>query len=356
MTAIMNKNRWKVSREIFITGKCNKILYFCFMKLRFLRPVLILLALITVSCIRGNKENARKPLTFNPPSVPLMIGSQEEAIHFQTIHYWDHFPFEDSLCIIQEGFADQVFTGYANLLQQADIQYAKESIKRMMTRAGTAADDPVVRKKILLKFFGLTEYFFYHPNSPYRNDDILIPALEVVVSTPLLDSTEKQRPLFMLDMVLKNRPGDQAGNFSFVRAVRNFPYTDDPSSVEYLYDLEAEYILVMFINLGCPSCHQVKEEIIRSELINQMVETRKLVILTVYPDKDLEGWQENLTELPAEWIHSYNPDGEIRNGSIYDLKAIPTLYLLDKNKRVMVKDALSVKQLEDTIRQQAYFL
>ena len=158
------------------------------------------------------------------------------------------------------------------------------------------------------------------------------------------------------DMVLKNRPGDQAGNFSFVRAVRNFPYTDDPSSVEYLYDLEAEYILVMFINLGCPSCHQVKEEIIRSELINQMVETRKLVILTVYPDKDLEGWQENLTELPAEWIHSYNPDGEIRNGSIYDLKAIPTLYLLDKNKRVMVKDALSVKQLEDTIRQQAYFL
>jgi len=207
-----------------------------------------------------------------------------------------------------------------------------------------------------MKFFNLTEYFFYHPNSPFRNDDILIPALEVVVSTPLLDSTEKQRPLFMLDMVLKNRPGDQAGNFSFVRAVRNFPYTDDPSSVEYLYDLEAEYILVIFINLGCPSCNQVKEEIIRSELINQMVETRKLVILTVYPDKDLEGWQENLTELPAEWIHSYNPDGEIRNGSIYDLKAIPTLYLLDKNKRVMVKDALSVKQLEDTIRQQAYFL
>lgn len=309
-----------------------------------------------MSCIQGNKEKEKKKLTFNPPSVPVVIGSQEEAVHYQTIHYWDHFPFEDSLCITQEGFADQVFTGYANLLQQAEIQDAQESIKRMMIRAGTTAEDPVVRKRILMKFFNLTEYFFYHPNSPFRNDDILIPALEVVVSTPLLDSTEKQRPLFMLDMVLKNRPGNQAGNFSFVRAVRNFPYTDDPSSVEYLYDLEAEYILVMFINLGCPSCHQVKEEIIRSELINQMVETRKLVILTVYPDKDLEGWQENLTELPAEWIHSYNPDGEIRNGSIYDLKAIPTLYLLDKNKRVMVKDALSVKQLEDTIRQQAYFL
>jgi hypothetical protein len=326
------------------------------MKPLFLRSVLLIPALIIMSCIRGNKENERKPLTFDPPSVPVVIGSQEEAIHYQTLHYWDHFPFEDSLCIIQEGFADQVFTRYAILLQQADMQNARESIKRMMIRAATAAEDPVVRKKILLKFFSLTEYFFYHPNSPYRNDEILIPALEVMGSAPLLDSMEKQRPLYMLNMVRKNRPGDKAGNFSFIPAVRNFPYTDDPTSIKTLYDLDADFILIMFINLGCPSCNQVKEEILLSEPISKMVKEKKLAILTVYPDKDLEGWQEHLPELPAEWIHSYNPEGEIRNGAVYDLKAIPTLYLLDKNKRVLVKDALSVKQLEDTIRQQAYFL
>jgi hypothetical protein len=285
-----------------------------------------------------------------------MIGSQEEAVHYQTFHYWDHFPFEDSLCIIQEGFVDQVFTGYVNILQQADIQDARESIKCLMIRAGTVAENPVVRKKILLKFFSLTEYFFYHPNSPYRNDDILIPALEVIVAHPLLDSMETQRPSYMLDIVRKNRPGDIAGDFSFIRAVRNFPFTDDPSNIENLHDLKADFILIMFINLGCPSCNQVKEEILHSELISKMVEEKKITILTVYPDKDLERWQEHLPELPAEWIHSYNPEGEIRNGSIYDLKAIPTLYLLDKNKRVLVKDALSVKQLEDAIRQQAYFL
>lgn len=326
------------------------------MKLLFLRLVLILGALLTMSCIQENKEKEKKKLTFNPPSVPVVIGSQEEAVHYQTIHYWDHFPFEDSLCITQEGFADQVFTGYANLLQQAEIQDAQESIKRMMIRAGTTAEDPVVRKRILMKFFNLTEYFFYHPNSPFRNDNILIPALEVMVSSPLLDSMEIQRPIYMLDIVRKNRPGEKAGNFSFIRAVRNFPYTDDPSSIEKLYDLDADFILVMFINLGCPSCNQVKEEILNSELIKKTVEQKKLTILTVYPDKDLEGWQEHLQELPAEWIHTYNPEGQIRNGSMYDLKAIPTLYLLDKNKRVLVKDALSVKQLEDTIRQQAYFL
>ena len=326
------------------------------MKLLSLPLVLISGALITVSCIQGNKEKERKPLTFLPPSVPVMIGSQEEAVHYQTFHYWDHFPFEDSLCIIQEGFVDQVFTGYVNILQQADIQDARESIKCLMIRAGTVAENPVVRKKILLKFFSLTEYFFYHPNSPYRNDDILIPALEVIVAHPLLDSMETQRPSYMLDIVRKNRPGDIAGDFSFIRAVRNFPFTDDPSNIENLHDLKADFILIMFINLGCPSCNQVKEEILHSELISKMVEEKKITILTVYPDKDLERWQEHLPELPAEWIHSYNPEGEIRNGSIYDLKAIPTLYLLVKNKRVLVKDALSVKQLEDAIRQQAYFL
>ena len=38
------------------------------------------------------------------------------------------------------------------------------------------------------------------------------------------------------------------------------------------------------------------------------------------------------------WVNSYD-DGEVIFGNLlYDIKAIPTLYLLDKNKKVILKD------------------
>ena len=45
------------------------------------------------------------------------------------------------------------------------------------------------------------------------------------------------------------------------------------------------------------------------------------------------------------WIDAYDAEQTILNQNLYDLKAIPTLYLLDKDKKVLLKDA-SVGQIE----------
>ena len=39
----------------------------------------------------------------------------------------------------------------------------------------------------------------------------------------------------------------------------------------------------------------------------------------------------------------------IRERELYDLKAIPALYLLDRDKRVLVKDSTDVPQIEEAI-------
>jgi hypothetical protein len=346
----------KVSVEIFITGKCNKIYYFCFMNHLFRCLVMIMIAVTTGSCIRGHREKERKPLIFTEPAIPVLLTSDSDVLKFRALHYWDLFPFEDSLCIQQKDFAAQAFTGFVDLLQQNPLQVGETALKNMMNRAGTAADDPLVRKKVLHQFFTLSEYFFYHPNSPYRNDDFFRVVLEYMVSSPLPDTMDKQRPVYLLKMIRKNRVGELAADIRFVRAVRNFPYTDNPAQQETLYGLKSDYVLLFFINLGCTACRKAADEILASALLTEMVKKKNLAILTVYPDKDLEGWQKYLPTLPPDWIHAYDPEGEIRNGSTYDLKAIPSLYLLDSSKRVLVKDALSVSQIEDTIRQEAHFL
>ena len=51
-------------------------------------------------------------------------------------------------------------------------------------------------------------------------------------------------------------------------------------------------------------------------------------------------------EIPDGWINSYDKELTVLTEECYDLKAMPTLYLLDKDKKVLLKDA-AVRDIED---------
>ena len=51
-------------------------------------------------------------------------------------------------------------------------------------------------------------------------------------------------------------------------------------------------------------------------------------------------------EIPDGWINSYDKELTVLTEECYDLKAMPALYLLDKDKKVLLKDA-TVKEIED---------
>ena len=42
---------------------------------------------------------------------------------------------------------------------------------------------------------------------------------------------------------------------------------------------------------------------------------------------------------PEEWYNGFDPDLVIRTDHLYNVRAIPSLYLLDAEKRVILKDA-----------------
>ena len=64
------------------------------------------------------------------------------------------------------------------------------------------------------------------------------------------------------------------------------------------------------------------------------------------PDELLDEWHAYKEHIPLKWINSYDKGTVIRNKNLYDLKAIPALYLLDAEKRVIVKDSTEVGFIE----------
>ena len=73
-----------------------------------------------------------------------------------------------------------------------------------------------------------------------------------------------------------------------------------------------------------------------SKELTEAVKKKKLTILAVYPDADLPLWKS--ASYPSIMINGFDAGMMLLRKGLYDLKAIPTLYLLDKEKKVILKD------------------
>ena len=73
--------------------------------------------------------------------------------------------------------------------------------------------------------------------------------------------------------------------------------------------------------------------------IEAMIASGELLVVNIYPDTDIQAWMDYLPNYPASWVCGYDPDQVLNSNTRYWLRAIPSLYLLDEEKRVIRKDA-----------------
>ena len=189
-------------------------------------------------------------------------------------------------------------------------------------------------------FYTVCEIVLHNPNSPLRNDEYYIPVLEELVASPLLDEYERIAPAYDLEIALKNRIGREA---------TDFVYTLEDGSEHRLHDIKANYTILLFSNPECPLCGEIMQQIASSELLSVLMQSGVVKVLTLYPDPDIDHWRKYLDNIPAEWIRAYDKGQILTNERLYNLSAIPALYLLDSRKRVLVKDGTSVAEIENIL-------
>ncbi len=269
---------------------------------------------------------------FPTVTVPGTILPEDRAAYVVD-HYWDRFDFRDTVYCHLPEVTEQAYADYIYLLPFVPRQQAIASINNLFDKA--AADSVMFRY-----FASLAEKYFYDPNSPYRNDEFYIPVLQKVLASPYMDDVEKLRPENQLEMAMKNRVGDKAADFV---------YTTADGRQSRLYDLASEYILLFIYNPDCATCESLRNEIGASPMLSEMIENGTLKVLALYPDEDLTIWRGYRDSIPQTWINAYDKALKLRNDSLYDLKAIPSIYLLDKDKRVLLKDCSSVPMVEEAL-------
>ncbi|WP_321330959.1 DUF5106 domain-containing protein [uncultured Bacteroides sp.] len=260
---------------------------------------------------------------FSLPVVPAVLTTPALRADYLVNHYWDHFNFSDTNYIHHPEITEQAWVDYTDLLTHVSLPTAKNAIKDVMNRASGK------EKKMFIYFTDLADKYLYDPNSPARNEEFYIPVLETMMASPILSDTEKIRPKARLELAQKNRIGTKATDFT---------YTLASGAKGTLQGLSTEFTLLFFNNPGCHACDEYIKAIKGSSIINKLIADKRLKVLAIYPDEELDEWEKHQQEFPKEWINGYDKSASIKKKNVYDLKAIPSLYLLDKEKMVLLKD------------------
>lgn len=305
-------------------------------------PCILLVAFTAVlfpACAGKKDKGADVPAerSFPPmPTVPSVITDANEAYEYIATHFWDGFldksyPCDSSLVNgVRNLEVEKAFGMYAALLENnCRRDFATKAMAGLFSsieRFGKENDS----SNVFGFFEKMVPKFLYDPNSPYRDEDLYLPYVSGLSVSELV--SEDMKPAYSYDasMCSINRAGTPAADFSF---------TDLKGRRHNLYGIKAGHTLLFFTNPGCPACKEIAGRIEGNKILQGLISEGKLAVVSVYIDRDIAQWKSYATEYPASWYCGYDQDYSIRSEVRYNVRAIPSLYLLDSEKRVQMKDA-----------------
>ena len=308
-----------------------------------IRSVLISIPLFVCGCSCNNHSgkgssasvlSATQKYVFTQPEIPGMITDEEQRVRWLAEHYWDNADFS------QKCFSDTLsrlsyksFGNYLIIVQNAflnpvlDMEWDK--VRGIVgATIGKMAVNPAAVEMASVAASDLLD----DPNSMFRNEELYLCVMDSVRSHCQLSARVEDLFVMRYDAVSKNRIGQVATDFSFVTDI---PYNG--RKFHNMSSVESPLLMILFNNPGCKDCRRVKDYIENSAAFSRSLSSGILKILAIYPDAQLDEWKKEV--YPKDWINGYDHTQSINNDGLYDLRAIPMIYLLDSQKRVIFKDA-----------------
>lgn len=265
-----------------------------------------------------------KAQTFPYPVIPQTLQTPQERGTYLLTHYWDNFNFSDTTFIHKPELTEQGFVNFIDLLPRFSVTTAEESVAMFSQKAFSTT----VPQNVRSHFVSLIDHYLLDPNSPLRSDELSIIFLQRMMDAESFSDTERERFAYQLQNTSKNLPGTTAADFN---------YTTREGKVSSLLKTEGETLLLIFYDPTCAHCTETLNGLRRDAQIGQLIQEHRLAVLAIYTEGDRSLWHQTKSEMPTEWTVGIDESG-IDEHAIYSIPAMPVLYLLDKDKRVLLKD------------------
>lgn len=278
------------------------------------------------------------------PAIPITNGKADSTYPFRYVkdHFWDDVLFNDDR-LLRTPFFEPKLDDYFKYYVSPEPDSIIEEVKYILLSARTGKEIyPYLLTKFTNKymnpeFMGQDKVFVYLFENFYAKGD-----------TTILNAASRKTVIERAYSLMANQLGKPA-------PVLNL--TDTLGKATALYNIKADFTIVAFWD---PNCGHCKDEMPRLDsFYHSKWKNLNVAIygVNIY-ENELPAWKKFIAEKKlVGWTHAYQTkaakDAEERSGApsyrqLYDIFKTPTLYLLDKEKRIVAKQ-LSLEQFDDLI-------
>lgn len=278
------------------------------------------------------------------PAIPVINGKADSTYPFRYVkdHFWDDVLFNDDR-LLRTPFFEPKLDDYFKYYVSPEPDSIIEEVKYILLSARTGKEIyPYLLTKFTNKymnpeFMGQDKVFVYLFENFYAKGD-----------TTILNAASRKTVIERAYSLMANQLGKPA-------PVLNL--TDTLGKAAALYNIKADFTIVAFWD---PNCGHCKDEMPRLDSFyhNKWRNLNVAIYGVNIYENELPAWKKFIAEKKlAGWTHAYQTkaakEAEERAGSpsyrqLYDIFKTPTLYLLDKDKRIVAKQ-LSLEQFDDLI-------
>ena len=274
---------------------------------------------------------------------PLDQMSDAERSYFLAERFWDGFPFHDTMILHdKQRFPSGAIENYLQAISQADLPTIQRSLVETMRRADT--------NERMWRFFA--ESFDLYLNSEFhhmRNEQWIEPVWHQMLKSQWTTFADSAKLNFFIRRAAETPVGSIAPDLEFLTI---------QGQRGRLSEFNAERILIYFYIPGCPQCAMTIEWITRDTAYQELIQAGILKGFAFYPEHNLNVFRQYSSTIPSTWVNAREPDGmsQLEEQLLYRMNGAPTMYLLDRDKTIILKDATLTQLYNEFDRARNRFL
>ncbi len=121
-------------------------------------------------------------------------------------------------------------------------------------------------------------------------------------------------------------------------------FTPDRKTIS-LHEIESKYLVLYFWDSDCSHCKVVTPKL---KEVYSKIQNKGIKVFAVNTEASREDWLNYIEKNKLEWINVHDPVNTSGFREKYDLFAVPIIYVLDKDKKIIAKK-INPEQLEELI-------
>lgn len=266
------------------------------------------------------------------------------AYNYYKSHYWDDVNFWDGRLSYTPFFEDKIDKYFSQLVSP----HPDSTIMELDKMLGPASINEEMTRFLLVKF--INRYL----NQKYMWED--------AVFVHLFEKYFAQKNYPWFNEQARKIVTDRA--YSLMANILGTPASDielpdSTGTLQQLYSIAAPYTLVVFWDVTCGHCKEVLPELDSFYREKWNASGLKIFAVSKETDGNTTDWKKFISSQKLfGWTHVYyskladkaRTDNQVPGYSqLYDVLSFPTLYLLDKDKRIIAKK-LSYQQIDEVLQ------